>query len=224
MSVLVITSRSARIACRRASDDQVSVSPPASASTTVTTASTWNTSPSARSVAKVCRIGEGSANPEVSITMRLKAGNSPRSRSITMRRKACCRSVRVMQHRQPLPSSTVSSVDERTSASSMPVAPNSLTTTAVPCPSGVARKRRSSVVLPAPRKPVITVTGMRWPRSRLSRRPNIPAAGEGKSSFIVTILHQKCHHRAGPKGRDPVISLIGTGVLAEARWPGQARP
>ena len=75
MSVLVITSRSARIACRRASDDQVSVSPPVSASTTVTTASTWNTSPSARSVAKVCRIGEGSARPEVSITMRLEGGD-----------------------------------------------------------------------------------------------------------------------------------------------------
>ena len=53
---------------------------------------------------------------------------------------ACCRSVRVMQHRQPLPSSTVSSALERTSASSMPVAPNSLTTTAVPRPSGGRQK------------------------------------------------------------------------------------
>ena len=184
MSVLVMTSRSARIACLRASADQSSVSPPVSASITVTTASTWNTSPSARSVAKVCRIGLGSASPEVSITTRLKSGISPRSRSTTMRRSACCRSVRVMQHRQPLPSSTVSSALARTSASSMPVAPNSLTTTAVPAPSGVARKRLSSVVLPAPRKPVSTVTGMRAPRSRLSRRPNWPAAGEGKISFM----------------------------------------
>ena len=131
----------------------------------------------------------GSASPLVSITMRLKSGISPRSRSTTMRRKACCRSLRAMQHRQPLPSSTVSSALERISASSMPAAPNSLTTTAVPCPSGVPRNRRSSVVLPAPRKPVTTVTGMRGPRSRLSRRPNIPAAGEGKGEFI------SCRHR-----------------------------
>jgi hypothetical protein len=115
--------------------------------------------------------------------MRRKSGNSPRSRSITIRRSACCKSVRVMQHRQPFPSRTVSSVLGRTSASSMPVAPNSLTTTAVPCPSAVARKCFSNVVFPAPRKPVITITGSRAPRSRLSLRPNWPAAGEGKSSF-----------------------------------------
>ena len=41
------------------------------------------------------------------------------------------------------------------------------------------QERLSSVVLPAPRKPVITVTGTLAPRSRLSRRPKRPAAGEG---------------------------------------------
>ena len=55
-----------------------------------------------------------------------------------------------MQQTQPLPSSTVSSALSRTSASSMPTAPNSLMMTAVPCPSGEARKRCSSVVLPLP--------------------------------------------------------------------------
>ena len=74
----------------------------------------------------------------------------------------------------------VSSALSRTSASSMPTAPNSLTMTAVPCPSGVARKRRTSVVLPAPRKPVTIVTGIRAPRSRFCRRPNGPASREGK--------------------------------------------
>src|SRR6516165_8412573 len=54
--------------------------------------------------------------------------------------------------------------------------------TAVPWPSGETRKRRIKVVLPAPRKPVTTVTGMRAPRSRLSRRPNGPASREGKRS------------------------------------------
>ena len=90
-----------------------------------------------------------------------------------------------MQHRQPLPSSVTSSLDPRTSASSMPTLPNSLMTTAVPAPSGVARKRRTSVVLPAPRKPVTTVTGMRAPRARLSRRPNGPASREGKRSSMA---------------------------------------
>ena len=43
---------------------------PPTASTTATTTSTWNSPPSARSVAKVCRIGPGSASPLVSITIR----------------------------------------------------------------------------------------------------------------------------------------------------------
>jgi hypothetical protein len=64
----------------------------------------------------------------------------------------------------------------------MPTLPNSLTTTAVPSPSGVARKRRRSVVFPAPRKPVMMVTGIRAPRACLSLRPNGPASREGKRS------------------------------------------
>src|SRR6185437_16923771 len=89
----------------------------------------------------------------------------------------------------PLPRSSVSSALDRTRASSMPAAPNSLTTTAVPRPCGVARKRLSNVVLPAPRKPVITVTGTRAPRSRLSLRPKRPAAGEGKGEFMTAAYH-----------------------------------
>ena len=59
-------------------------------------------------------MGLGSARPLVSITMRRKSGSSPRSRSTTIRRSACCKSVRVMQHIQPLPSRTVSSALDRT--------------------------------------------------------------------------------------------------------------
>src|SRR5437660_3315188 len=91
-----------------------------------------------------------------------------------------------MQQTQPLPSSTVCSALSRTKASSMPTTPNSLTITAVPCPSGDSRNRRISVVLPAPRKPVTTVTGIRAPRSRLSLRPNKPASREGKRSSMAT--------------------------------------
>ena len=41
--------------------------------------------------------------------MRSNGGSAPRSRSITSRRSAICRSVRVMQQTQPLPSSVTSS-------------------------------------------------------------------------------------------------------------------
>src|SRR6266404_8498361 len=63
----------------------------------------------------------------------------------------------------------------------MLTAPNSLTTTAVLAPSGRASNSRINVVLPAPRNPVTTVTGMRAPRGRRCRRPNglasLPAKG-----------------------------------------------
>ena len=183
-SVFEITSRSARIACLRASAALPSADSPLTASTTVSTWSMWNSPPSARSVEKVCRIGPGSARPLVSITMRRNGGTTPCSRSNTRRRSAACRSVRVMQQTQPLPSSTVSSALSRTSTSSMPTAPNSLMMTAVPWPSGEERKRCNSVVLPLPRNPVTTVTGIFAPRSRLSRRPNGPASREGKRSSM----------------------------------------
>src|SRR5579863_5968369 len=87
-----------------------------------------------------------------------------------------------MQHRQPLPRRMVSSALSRTKASSMPTAPYSLTMTAVPRPSGDFRNRRISVVLPAPRNPVTTVTGILAPRSRFCRRPNGLASREGNRS------------------------------------------
>ena len=133
---------------------------------------------------------------------------TPRSRSATSRCSVTCRSERTLQHRQPLPSSAMLSLDERSSASSMPVSPNSLTMTAVPAPCGVARKRRTSVVFPAPRKPVTTVTGIRAPRSRFARRPNGPAVEEGKSSSIGAALR------------------VTRGVRAtqSSSWPGLSRP
>src|SRR5215470_4161014 len=63
----------------------------------------------------------------------------------------------------------------------MPISPYSLTTTAVPAPSGLASSALIKVVLPEPRKPVTTVTGRRGPRGRLRRRPkgsaSVPAKG-----------------------------------------------
>ena len=53
----------------------------------------------------------GIGEPLVSITMRSKCGTAPCSRSAMSRRRATCRSDRVLQQRQPLPSSVTSSVD-----------------------------------------------------------------------------------------------------------------
>src|SRR5215510_2908998 len=116
-----------------------------------------------------------------------------------------------MQQTQPLPRSATSSVVPRTSASSIPTAPYSLMMTAVARPSGVARKRRTSVVLPAPRKPVTIVTGMRAPRARFCRRPNGPRSREGNRSSAVMM-------RSGPVAR---IERSEIRVL-EARQGGPA--
>src|SRR6266446_3557102 len=63
----------------------------------------------------------------------------------------------------------------------MPISPYSLTTIAVPAPSGLSSNARIKVVLPEPRKPVTTTTGSRGPRGRFRRRPNgsgsFPAKG-----------------------------------------------
>ena len=82
------------------------------------------------------------------------------------RASVSCRSVRTLQHRQPLPSSTVTSLLDRSSALSMPISPYSLTTTAVLAPSGLSSSARIRVVFPEPRKPVTAMTGSRGPRAR----------------------------------------------------------
>ena len=169
ISVLVITSRSARIACLRASADQARVLGAAAASTTVTTASTWN--PRQRAVA-----GEGLQDRAgIGQTAGLdddapEVRHAPRSRSATSVRSAPCRSVRVVQHTQPLPSSTVSSVEPHqrvVDADRAELVDHDRGAVA----SGVVRKSRTSVVLPAPRNPVTTVTGsaLRAPASAAAR-------------------------------------------------------
>src|SRR5207244_3786903 len=58
-------------------------------------------------------------------------------------------------------------------------------------PSGRVSSSRISVVLPAPRKPVTTVTGMRAPRGRRCRRPNGLASLPAKGSDICRQLVQR---------------------------------
>ena len=69
------------------------------------------------------------------------------------------RSPRTLQHTQPLSSRTISSSLASTSRWSSPTSPNSLTITAVRASAGSRSRLASSVVLPLPRKPVITETG-----------------------------------------------------------------
>ena len=110
------------------------------------------------------------------MTTRSKLGTAPRARSANSPRIVSCRSVRILQQRQPLPSSTVTSLLDRKSALSMPISPYSLTTTAVLAPSGLSSNARIKVVLPEPKKPVTAMTGSRGPRARRCRRPKSGAS------------------------------------------------
>ncbi len=211
-----MTMRSARIACLRASGAFSRFFRPLTASTTVSTTSMANSAPSARSVEKVCRIGLKSARPLVSISTRPKCGIFPRSRSDTSRRSVFCKSVRVLQHMQPLPSSVTSSLLWRSRASSIPSDPNSLTMSAVPLPSVVSRNRRTSVVFPAPRKPVTIVTGSREPRSRFCRRPNLPAACEGNRSRMVSVILRHALSSPSPGGGGSAREARRGGVILAA--------
>ena len=73
---------------------------------------------------------------------------------------ACTRSPATWQQTQPLGSSTMFSEAVRTSAWSIATGPNSFTITAQSPAAGCATRRLSSVVLPLPRKPVSSVTGV----------------------------------------------------------------
>jgi hypothetical protein len=95
------------------------------------------------------------------------------------------------------------SLELRSRTSSMPVSPNSLTMTAVPAPSGVDRNWRTRVVFPAPRNPVTTVTGIRVPRSRRSRRPNGPEVEEGNSSSMGFRSAERAATAANPESGSP---------------------
>src|SRR3954470_7838011 len=91
------------------------------------------------------------------MTMRLISSRRARG---SISRSARARSPRTLQHRQPAFSSTILSSSVRTSRWSRPISPNSLTSTAARASAGCRSRWLSRVVLPAPRKPVTTVTGV----------------------------------------------------------------
>src|SRR5438105_2367982 len=95
------------------------------------------------------------------MTARVKYGTFPLTRLTNRSVSVLTMSPRTVQHRQPLLSSTTSSVALSTNRWSRPISPNSLTMTAVAAIPGCFKTWFSSVVLPLPRNPVSTVTGMR---------------------------------------------------------------
>jgi hypothetical protein len=106
--------------------------------------------------------GFGKASPDVS--MRMCSGGAGRASSASM---VGTKSSATVQHKQPLESSTIFSSGQLSipqpfsTSPSMPTLPNSLTMIASRFPLEVSSRCRSSVVLPAPRKPVMMVAGMR---------------------------------------------------------------
>src|ERR1700738_3505235 len=102
----------------------------------------------------------------------------------------------------------------------MPISPYSLTTTAVPAPSGFSSNARIKVVLPEPRKPVTTVTGSRGPRGRFRRRP------KGSASFPAQgapAPRSKVHlKRVEPS--DMTVDGINDGALVDEHVVDLDRP
>ena len=127
-----------------------------SASTTQMMLSRRTRSISEGSSAKVRAIPVGSATPLASSTM--YSGRSGRSMTwIT----ASERSSRIEQQTQPLARLITSLSTSTTRSASMLIEPKSLTRTPTFIPWSPLRMRLSRVVLPAPRNPVSTVTGVR---------------------------------------------------------------
>ena len=107
-----------------------------------------------------CSTGAGSARPVVSMTTRCSAWMRPVCSRSTRSASVSTSSPRTVQHRQPSESWMMPSDDCSTSRWSIATSPNSLMMTAVSASAGSFSSRLSSVVLPAPRKPVSTETGI----------------------------------------------------------------
>mmetsp|Transcript_32876 Transcript_32876/g.94571 ORF Transcript_32876/g.94571 Transcript_32876/m.94571 type:complete len:282 (-) Transcript_32876:341-1186(-) len=133
------------------------------ASATVKMPSRHNFCCTKSSAKNVCATGAGSANPVVSM-MTASRGLLFFCAFLTIFLRPMMRSPRTVQQMQPLFISTMFSSVVRgpasMSESSMPTSPNSFSMTAIRLPWFSFKMRFKSVVLPAPRKPVITVTGI----------------------------------------------------------------
>mmetsp|Transcript_67804 Transcript_67804/g.189270 ORF Transcript_67804/g.189270 Transcript_67804/m.189270 type:complete len:239 (+) Transcript_67804:799-1515(+) len=170
-SVLLSSMRSAKATCSTASFSTPSgfcssrCCSMCLASTSVTMPSSRAKASTFSSTKKVCAIGAGSARPVVSMMM----PSSRRTRAlwrIASFFSTAIKSCRTVQQMQPFIISMISSsvctlAFFLMSSSSMPTSPNSFSMTAIFFPCVAVRIWLRSVVLPLPRKPVITVTGTR---------------------------------------------------------------
>src|ERR1700722_10995539 len=141
-----------------------------------------------------------------------------------------------VQHRQPLVSSTMASSGQCSSAQplrmspSMPRSPNSLTRIASRLPCGFCMRWRTRVVFPAPRKPVIMVTGifsidMSGSPDRLGERRNACDHALTEDGRPFPPRHQPISgrgiaRRAGQEVIDRGLAEVAIDV-APAAGPGQ---
>mmetsp|Transcript_36368 Transcript_36368/g.100181 ORF Transcript_36368/g.100181 Transcript_36368/m.100181 type:complete len:393 (+) Transcript_36368:130-1308(+) len=190
-STLLSSTTSACASCRLASAlPPSSVSPSVVASTTQMTASrcTWSMSSTCCSVVST---GSGSQTPEVSImTTSMLSRRAPRSLD-----SCTARSSLISQHTQPLVRviTRSSSTRLRTNAPSTSMLPYSLMKTAALRPWLLAKMWFTSVVFPAPKKPVIRqmgIPGRTEPRRASSGKGSFvtPCAPPGSGALIATKL------------------------------------
>mmetsp|Transcript_12901 Transcript_12901/g.27195 ORF Transcript_12901/g.27195 Transcript_12901/m.27195 type:complete len:353 (-) Transcript_12901:291-1349(-) len=152
------------------------------ASTTVRMASSFMLACICSSTKKVCATGAGSAIPVVS--MSTPSNLLGRDRSLLRIRM---RSPRTVQQIHPLFISKISSsalIVELTSESSMPISPNSFSITAIFLPCDPLRMLFIRVVLPDPKNPVSTVTGI-LPAAPSEAPPSAAAALACPSSRVA---------------------------------------
>ena len=178
MSLLVRRIRSASAICLAGSAWLTSCAAPLTASTSVTRPSSRKCAAIRVSLLRVWSTGAGSARPVVSMMTRSKSATCPTRRRANRSRSVSCRSVRTEQQMQPLASSAMFSAAIDTMSWSMPISPISLITTATRAIAGCRTSAAMSVVLPLPRKPVISVTGSLPPtgsRDSLTAAPRYSA-------------------------------------------------
>ena len=159
-SLLVIKIRSATAICLHVSICCSICMRPLKPSTKVTRPSKRNCASNKASLNKVCSMGAGSARPVVSIIIRSNSGISPTIRLANNSRMVSCISVRTEQQMHPFDSKEMFSEDIETKSLSIPISPSSLITTATRFISGCWINLETKVVLPAPKKPVMMVTGI----------------------------------------------------------------
>ena len=232
----MVTTRSAAATCRAASGYRSSATSPLVAATHAVIPASSMRSASAGSATRSDSIGVGSASPLVSTRMREKGAHAPAARRATRSPRVRARSPRTAQQRQPPASSTTESSADSTSRWSMPIAPSSLTTTAVSRSPSARSRRLRSVVLPLPRNPVRTKTGSRPSPPSVPRRgaavrasePSAPApalasaspsSGGGGGALIRSLAGVKSGSRANRTSRSS-SRLEATGSPSSVQRPG----